>query len=165
MWTTHYYGRYGLCTRCRKHRPSSWMHCPECGTWCGKGCEPERCWHSRLNCCRQCARQFAREAAEIAVIIAFWRIRGQFDGCIADRIQQFIRLRGVATATTQNQNLRTQLSAKIFRPLLVPEAWRRATFGSRKLTAHTTEDGCGFSGISRPRSWRGKLSNCSGKCL
>jgi hypothetical protein len=35
--------RYGRCQRCQECRPSSWIECPKCGKWVGKGCS-SWCW-------------------------------------------------------------------------------------------------------------------------
>ena len=49
------WGRCGLCQLCRAHRPSSWLRCPRCGLWVGKGCDP-LCWPSEdAEACIQCS--------------------------------------------------------------------------------------------------------------
>ena len=50
-------GSYGPCRLCKNHTLGGWRRCPACVTWCGAGCEPERCWAGDdVNLCRLCVQ-------------------------------------------------------------------------------------------------------------
>ena len=57
-------GSYGPCRLCKNHTPGGWRRCPTCVTWCGAGCEPERCWAGDdVNLCRVCLQRRDRRHA------------------------------------------------------------------------------------------------------
>ena len=80
-------GRFGRCRKCNAHRPGSWRRCPVCHTWCGAGCEPERCWGGgHVNLCPECLRHRILDRVHAQMVVS----QKSIDARVASFIFHFI---------------------------------------------------------------------------